>query len=1377
MPVPRVIVTGPAMAAGSGGAGPPVQRTALQPPVPRPARVIVKLRPPATASATSVAAGASIPAAGTTIESKLQALLAKHALPAAVPLSPGHVRARQQAAGSRLKAAARPRFAARAARAPAGAVVPDFSSTYVLNVGHRSTIDMAAMLQALRADPDVLYAEEDRVVSAFYVPNDPSYSSSNSWGQGYDDLHGLKRIGTTAAWDVTKGQGIVVAVIDTGIDYHHPDISANIWINAGEIPGNGLDDDGNGFIDDVRGWDFVGVTQFSPIEDNDPYDGHFHGTHVAGTIAATGDNNLGVVGVAWQAKVMALKGLDDQGFGFDSGLAQAILYAVDNGADVINASWGGGGAAQAITDAIDYAYASGVVFVVAAGNSNVDTAGFYPANVSTAIAVSALNPDDTLAGFSNFGSKIEVSAPGVEILSLKNATGDYFRLAGTSMAAPHVSGVVALILAQHPAYSIEQVRQALRISATDLGPAGKDASFGYGRVNAAQAVLVDHPLAAKILSPLEGVRVAGPVPLRGTAGGPDFDHYIVDYGAGSSPVSWTVIRNSSTSVADGDIGTFDPASLPDGSYAVRLRAFDSNGTAFEDQTRIEVRYLELTAPKPPRVPSLVLEVKPGMVMQVTGSARGGSFQGYALEWAPGIAATSGWSATGVALAGGGLSPVTEGNLGAWTTPAGLDGYYTLRLTVTNAGFSSTATTTVYFEPALAANAWPQFVPAIAQGKGAVPVRRPDGTTRLALCSTIAPQLLYLFAPDGSVSTAPLGIGSMVQPVAANLDGQPGDEIVIPAGPELRIYSSDLTLLRTIPSGEDWFFGFYQVTLADLDNDGIPEIILPTANIAVPEIVGEIRAYRFDGTAFFAAPPQYTTRWAAGADVRLVVVDLNQDGQKEIIVTCDNPEPSPAAYTIAVYNADGTPFAGWGPVVFTGQTLESFQAADLDQDGTCELVLTDRDPLTNAIRCMVLNHTGTIRPGWPHAITEATFESGASIGDLDGDGKREILVVTHKTLTILRDNGTLWGGPWEIDINGAHLSVPLVADTDDDGVPEILMALGRLTLDPATGLFRDSTLVSYSPAGVRLRSWPLFGREGEQPFRAVPLVGDFNGDGQTDLVVNITLVAGGGSDGWTDNSCLTYLTTGTRFNAGASDWTSNFHDPQNSRTLVDIPPAIANQPASRTLATGQGTSFVVYATGAEPLAFRWQRFPAGGASWSNLSEGGNYSGTATSNLLLTGATPAMSGDQFRCEVYNNVGLVVSNTATLTVVAGYATWRESEFTAGELSDANISGPNADPDHDGFANFMEYALGLEPKSVSTAGLPQVGTQGSDWVYTYTRPADSADVTYVVEVSVNLTDWGTAGVTHEQVSSSGGSETWRAKYPLASADNLFFRLKVTGQ
>jgi subtilisin family serine protease/sugar lactone lactonase YvrE len=333
-------------------------------------------------------------------------------------------------------------------------------------------------LDRLRADPRVLYAEPNYRVRVADVPNDPLFAQQ--WemlntGQG-GGTPGAD-IRATQAWQLTTGSpDVVVAIIDTGVDATHPDLAPNIWTNPGEIPDNGIDDDGNGYVDDVHGWDFAN-------HDNDPDDDVGHGTHVAGTIAAVGDNGIGVAGVAWHVRIMPLKFLSGDGTGTTADAIAAIDYAVAMGARIANNSWGGGDFSQAMLDAIQEAADQDVLFVAAAGNAaaDTDTTPFFPAgyDAPNILSVAASDRNDQLASFSNYGATtVDLAAPGVEILSTLRG-GIYGIDSGTSMAAPHVSGAAALILSVGPHMDVGSLRQRI-LDQTDPVPAlaGKVASGG-----------------------------------------------------------------------------------------------------------------------------------------------------------------------------------------------------------------------------------------------------------------------------------------------------------------------------------------------------------------------------------------------------------------------------------------------------------------------------------------------------------------------------------------------------------------------------------------------------------------------------------------------------------------------------------------------------------------------------------------------------------------------------------------------------------------------------------------------------------------------------------------------------------------------------------
>lgn len=317
-------------------------------------------------------------------------------------------------------------------------------------------VNVAQGLAYYQSQVYVRYAQPDYVVSLSKTPNDPSFSQQ--WGLNNTGQSGgtpNADISAPEAWNISTGSGrTIVAVIDSGVDYTHPDLAANIWTNRGEIAGNGIDDDRDGYIDDVHGWDFAN-------NDNNPMDDHGHGTHVAGIIGAVGNNGVGVDGVNWKVQIMPLKFLTASGTGNLSNAIRALNFAVAHGATVSNNSYSGGGYYQAFYDAVKAAQAKGHIFVAAAGNNsvNTDSSPAYPSsyNLDNIVSVAAVDRNDNLASFSNYGvGTVDIAAPGVNIYSTyKN--NNYITMSGTSMAAPFVTGAIALLRDLHPNWSYQQV--------------------------------------------------------------------------------------------------------------------------------------------------------------------------------------------------------------------------------------------------------------------------------------------------------------------------------------------------------------------------------------------------------------------------------------------------------------------------------------------------------------------------------------------------------------------------------------------------------------------------------------------------------------------------------------------------------------------------------------------------------------------------------------------------------------------------------------------------------------------------------------------------------------------------------------------------------
>ena len=474
---------------------------------------------------------------------------------------------------------------------------PDIDLETIKAVYAESPLVEAVAFNYLRPTLQETRRREGEVVN----PNDPRFAEQ--WNLPLTRL--------PQAWAIEKGNAnVVIAIIDSGIDYRHDDLAAKTWVNPGEVPDNGLDDDGNGYVDDVHGWDFTDAPNVQGegdfIEgDNEPIDESGHGTHVAGIAGAMADNGIGIAGVAWHCPLMAIRaGLSLGGSSRmqDDDSAAAIVYAADNGASVINMSWGSEQVSFVIQDAIDYAHARGVVLVGAAGNSQ-KAAAIFPAAYRQVIAVASTEQHQQRFYQSNFGASVDIAAPGNVILSTQ-IDNQYRLLTGTSMAAPHVAGVAALMLSKRPALTHEEVRQIL-INTADVVPQEESVTpdprfVGAGTLNAERALLASGALQARILSPETNSGGSNAIHIIGTAGGYQFESWQLLYAQSTVPDTFTPFTEpSSQQKIEETLAVWNTAAMPEGIYTVRLQVTGKEGSVqTQDQVVVTVDRT------PPRVTSL-----------------------------------------------------------------------------------------------------------------------------------------------------------------------------------------------------------------------------------------------------------------------------------------------------------------------------------------------------------------------------------------------------------------------------------------------------------------------------------------------------------------------------------------------------------------------------------------------------------------------------------------------------------------------------------------------------------------------------------------------------------------------------------------------------
>jgi len=1011
-----------------------------------------------------------------------------------------------------------------------------FASMVVIKPGEGVNLEaMAREYEQLNA---VEYACPNYPLELYAAPNDPLYTNQwalNNTGQGFfsvvrlggynndtlavisgvadADIDGLETFENPPA--VTDP--VVVAILDTGVDYDHPDLADNMWHNAGEVE-NGIDDDHNGYIDDILGWDFNGFSEYN-YGDNQPSDSHGHGTHCAGIVAGVVNNALGIAGATPNARIMALGMIHD--FTVVGGV-RAITYAADNGADVISMSWGMSWIVPPLEEALDYAREQGTVLIASAGNNGYERIN-YPAGFSSTIAIAATDWNDHITGFSTYGENINLSAPGYSILSLRAAgtdmyadhnepnvhiiAEDYYLASGTSMSGPYTAAVAAYVRAVSPGLSPDAVQAVLESSADDYtDPFGEgwnlpgwDKYSGYGRVNLTAAIAAAPRCRAVITQPASFATITGTIDIYGSADGDDFEEYVLEYSEDNDTDTWHTILTSTSPVTAGLLGSWDAPGLG-GEFVIRLRV---NGDNF-DRARVFLGsdpVAEISNPVDGQTVS--------GLQDFYGSSMCPGFDHAILRFSPDGA--PGTIDTIEAI----TRPIIDGILANWNSVDLAEGSYVVILDVySDIGLEIADTISVVIKsPFSPPTGW-----RITAGENLSPSANyadvdMDGENEILVGTETR---LIILNTDGTEQTTnvpafPAGDYRYVMAVG-RLDDDGFDDVVAMKGNELCIYRSQYGLTtQAMPFSPaamtNYSTGFDMklatVHLKDIDSDGIDEIHL-ARGIFSPASAGGYYIYDASG-----APLDCWT--SPGPAFRhCLTADMDGDGIDELYCL-NGPD-------LVQFDECGN-FVTSVEVRIDGMELHSvyiaMSAVDIDNDGKAELILTGYPNSTVASYWVFAFDEGLVlEPGWPHDTKVDNFllvANGPVFGDLDGDGYLEY-VISYNHIT----DGYLLA--WHLDgspvvgdttSNGflagaespANFTTPVIADVDADNSPDVIVA-------SASGISPVYVFVErvcgFSGNGSTVIGYPIVANE-EQTGMCLnmPLIGDIDQDGSVDLVYTTT----------------------------------------------------------------------------------------------------------------------------------------------------------------------------------------------------------------------------------------------------------------------------------
>ena len=993
------------------------------------------------------------------------------------------------------------------------------------------TVNVDSLRIVLEAQPWVEYAEFDRLMELYAVPDDPLFSRQwalENTGQLIPTVVRLPGyFNDTLAWvsgtpgadvdflsaDAHPGprSTVIVGVLDTGSDPLHPDLAGHLWHNPGEIPTNGLDDDHNGYADDDLGYDFSGDVAQMPntlVPDPDPTDSIGHGTHVAGIIAAITDNGLGISGVAPAARIMTLKVFPNA---FNSVIARAIYYAVDNGAQILNMSFGSPFPSKTVADALAYARSQGLLPVVAAGNDGAEAVN-YPAADTAVLCVGALNYLGRVTTFSTMGSYLDLVAPGEAILSLRAAGTDmyaengepdvhilnehYYLADGTSMASPYAAGCAAAVLSIEGGLTPNRLVDILTRSCVDLvDPYGTGASYpgwdkysGYGAVNLGRALNELAGVTVGIDSPQEGEVHSGMVAITGTVAGSNFTGYDLRYGLGASPSTWTTLVSSTQPLVHDTLFVWNTAGLT-GTVTLRLQA----AAGHHDDVTFLVANGTISKIISPRNGDTI-----SLVETIVGTSVAPDFTSANVSFAPAddqANSTTIWTGT---------RPVVDDSLCIWSVDAPLKGWFDLMLTTSTQSGTLTDSVRVCiknpFHPG-----WPVRLPAYAFYAPAAADLDGDHKIEFVVPTSRG---LYVLEDDGALAPGwprDTLINFQSIPAIADLDQDGLLEIITAADDYLHVYSFFGAPYGFWPkefAGRPNLFGVAVPTVCDLDGsyerDGFPEIV-------VIDFAGIVHAFRDDGSEYqfpAAAGPLVVDAFytASGSVPHVAVIDAarpggsGRDGDNELIVAADG---------VWIWNAKtGAPFNGSTAQIRDYRATYGIAVANFDADDQLEIAVAYTPHGSNTFYLEILNADGTPLPGWPVSTgltDELYLVNSLSAGDVDKDGLPEVFLAPYSLgkgyILAYRPDGTPLlpqnGNGVFLELFGSSSPVSLT-DVTGDGRPEVLTKVGEF-------FFGDEYLYALTADGEFAPGYPLRFGYGIGTQLAAPLTTDLDGDGYMNML--------------------------------------------------------------------------------------------------------------------------------------------------------------------------------------------------------------------------------------------------------------------------------------